>query len=134
MTREIPPTNSEKQSLTRVQNTPKNDDNDDNCLKIETCLNLLLYTCIAIIVVPITIFCIYGIKYTYDNQEDCLNSSGNTEKDCNGEWYEWIIFILCMICLIAVWCRILKYGGIACIDYFCCNKTSNKSITEYGQI
>jgi hypothetical protein len=128
MTREI---NSEKQSLTKLQNTPKN---DDNCLKKESCWKCMIISCFLIMVVPITIFCIYCIKYTYDNQEDCLNSSGNNEEDCNGEWYEWTIFILCIICLIAVWCRIIKYGGIACIDYLCCDKKSNESPHQYGQV
>tara|TARA_B110001454_G_scaffold213923_1_gene232892 strand:+ start:377 stop:772 length:396 start_codon:yes stop_codon:yes gene_type:complete len=131
MPRETASTNSEKQSLARVQNTPKN---DDNCLKKESCWKCMIISCFLIIVVPITICCIYGIQYTYDNQEDCLNSSGNNEEDCNGEWYEWIIFILCIICLCVTSCTILKELGIACIDYLCCDKKSNESPQQYGQV
>ena len=130
MTREMN-IDSEKKSLTKLQNTSNN---DRDCFKTETCWKCMLYTCIMIIVVPITLFSVYGIQYTYDEKEDCLISSGNTEEDCKSEWYEWLIFFLCIICLIAVWCRILKSIIIFLIDYYCCNKGTNESSGQYGKV
>lgn len=130
MTREMN-IDSEKKSLTKLQNTSNN---DRDCFKTETCWKCILCTCIMIIVVPITVFSIYGIEYTYSENEECLNSSGNTEEDCKGEWQEWLIFISCIICLLALWCRIFKYILIALIDNYCCDKRINESSIEYGQV
>ena len=121
-----------KHSLTTVQNTPEN---NKDCLKEESCWYCMIISCFLIMVIPIYTICIYGMKYTYDNQEECLKSSGNTEEDCNGEWYEWIIFILCSICFIATSCTIMKEFTKHCIDKYCCDKKSNsKSNSSYTHV